>query len=365
MGGSGQVVIVGVVLQVQVVGGKGGVKRDLTGKVINGGVGLVGPERVILEARGEKTFIMDDLQMSTTLAPKVQGGLLESDPNDFISRMPDDVLVMILGCLPIKEVLVTSSLSKRWRFLWCDVTRLNFDSPQKFYRDQSKNINEVNAIIKSYHPLIVQDFRIYFGLRNRHRCVIHKWLQFAVDKKVEFLELDLMDGKDEDDKDYDFPSRLFKTSPHLSGRALKLKHLEIVGFDSIYSIELSDFDLESFTYKGLSIDLRLTNLPKLKKVGLCPRGERWPYNVFDQISSCALSLPALSLDLRYRPTKCLKLDSLPELPNLKNLRLVIGGSKCNFLLDLASILNACPKLETFTLQPFWTSPITNKRKAWR
>lgn len=45
-----------------------------------------------------------------------------------------------------------------------------------------------------------------------------------------------------------------------------------------------------------------------------------------------------------------KLDSLPVLPNVKKLRLRISGRKQNWLLDLASITNACPNLESFTFE---------------
>ncbi|PWA79396.1 F-box domain, FBD domain, Leucine-rich repeat domain, L domain-like protein [Artemisia annua] len=269
--------------------------------------------------------------------------------------------------------------------------QLNFDGTpfgnvgwRVFDAEGCKYIEQVNSKIKIYNRPILQDFRVHFRLKNHHKGDIDEWIQFAVNKKVEFLELNLTDKNqylNEDPNSYDFPLILSKINRRplngtiveilslrklvlkmhirVGGRALKLKHFEIVGNNSLYSIYLSDFDLVSFTYKGCIIDLRLTNLPTLKEVDL-----RTDYNVLDQISSCALSLQDLSLDFSYYyHMKGLELDSVPELPNLKKFRLVIGGSKCNFLLDLASILNACPKLESFTLEPFWTSSVTNKRKA--
>ncbi|KAG7534464.1 Leucine-rich repeat 2 [Arabidopsis thaliana x Arabidopsis arenosa] len=46
---------------------------------------------------------------------------------DRLSQLPDDFLLQILSWLPTKDVMVTSLLSKRWRFLWTLVPRLNYD----------------------------------------------------------------------------------------------------------------------------------------------------------------------------------------------------------------------------------------------
>nr|GEY26105.1 hypothetical protein [Tanacetum cinerariifolium] len=65
----------------------------------------------------------------------------------------------------------------------------------------------------------------------------------------------------------------------------------------------------------------------------------------------------------YINQKSLKLDSIPELPSVKKLRLKMGGCKYKCLVYLASILNACPNLVTLTLEQDWTSPTINMTKA--
>lgn len=52
-----------------------------------------------------------------------------------------------------------------------------------------------------------------------------------------------------------------------------------------------------------------------------------------------------------------KLDSVPELPNVKILRLTIGAFEMDSLLEFASIANACPHLETFTVEVLMLCPI--------
>ncbi|PWA61788.1 F-box domain, FBD domain, Leucine-rich repeat domain, L domain-like protein [Artemisia annua] len=349
-----------------------------------------------------------------------------SNSNDLISEMPDDALVMILSFLPIKEAVATSCLSSRWRFLWYNVTRLNFEGPKTYNllllnSEWSKCMNQVNSVIQSYKQSVVQDFRIHFDVTNHSKAVLDECLQFAVNKKVEFLELTLSRYSFEWYGSYHFPSILFDMQlyrkpssnaifveilslkklvlkmvnvteailqefltncPHLEtivihcssclkhvrvgGRALNLKHFEISSRHAVESIYLSNFDLVSFTYKGPAIDLRFTNLPKLNEVDMyegyvgCN-----PHNVFDQISFCSVSLQALAINIYddRNPKNIANLDSFPELPNIKKFRLVIGGRKCDCLLDLALILNACPNIQTFEIKPLWTSPIISRRKA--
>ncbi|KAJ8616678.1 hypothetical protein MRB53_036050 [Persea americana] len=46
--------------------------------------------------------------------------------NDIISLLPDPILTTILSLIPVSEAVRTSLLSKRWRYLWTCIPRLNF-----------------------------------------------------------------------------------------------------------------------------------------------------------------------------------------------------------------------------------------------
>ncbi|XP_071712173.1 uncharacterized protein [Rutidosis leptorrhynchoides] len=131
----------------------------------------------------------------TTTSPKdsVQSIGITSDdvvyftthPNgfrDFISQMSDDVLVIILSFLPIKEAAITSILSTRWRLLWRHLNQLNFDGNRTFNNEVSfrtvceKYITQVNSVIQSYNHPLIKDFRIRYCLRNQYVVVMMNFL---------------------------------------------------------------------------------------------------------------------------------------------------------------------------------------------
>ncbi|XP_071711726.1 F-box protein At4g09920-like isoform X3 [Rutidosis leptorrhynchoides] len=314
------------------------------------------------------------LNFTTAFDVTVDYNLLKGDrgrpnPNDFISQLPDEVLCIILSLLSLKDALVTHSLSTRWRFLWCCRNKLDFDGSQVFEKvannknmlvsERVKFITQVNNIILHHNYPIVQDFRVCFDLDRNNFQEIDIWIQFALNKKVEKLELNLMtasSAKDHDPaKNYNLrlplsdgnkllhfkrPSlndigiemlslkkldllyvnvseptlnEILKYSPHLEslylyhgclyshisvgGPGCNLKHITLIGFEDIESISLFDFDLESFTYSGQEIKLHFTGLPKLKHLDISQFSVGLEDNVFHQIAPCVSYLNVLFLDI--------------------------------------------------------------------
>ncbi|KAL7584433.1 hypothetical protein Lser_V15G44108 [Lactuca serriola] len=354
---------------------------------------------------------------------------------DFINQLPEEVLLLILSLLSLKDAVVTGSLSKRWKFLWCKLHKLEFDAGEtlndivtdrKLLRKvRSKFLDQVNDVIESYNQPVIQHFLIRFDLYAGNAEVIDNWLQFAADKKVEMLELNFMKHGIKIRNsffNYDFPFRLsdrnidhlfempssavavvelislkklvlksvnvsnaifeellvnspqlgmlcidhsaYLTHVEVGGEALNLKHLEITNCCEVESIYLYEFNLVSFTYNGQAIDLHLTNLPMLKELDIGQGLAGLKANVFGKISSCFSYIQALSFKIR-QPKKSLILASIPELPNVKNLRLTIGTHEDDSLLEVASLANSCPSLEAFLIKLIWISPIKRRRDVRR
>ncbi|OMO58650.1 hypothetical protein COLO4_34465 [Corchorus olitorius] len=136
----------------------------------------------------------------------------EYHAEDRISELPDEVLILILSFMPVKEATRTSVLSRRWEKLWTFSPCLELDGSRELFNirchfwctsynprrekevldsGRLRYINWVNRALESYHACAVDKFRIRFDLNERYRCDIDEWVRFAFEKKVKRFELDL------------------------------------------------------------------------------------------------------------------------------------------------------------------------------
>nr|KAJ0191954.1 hypothetical protein LSAT_V11C800394210 [Lactuca sativa] len=347
------------------------------------------------------------------------------DSNDFISQMPDDILISILSSLPLKEATSTSNLSTRWRYLWCQTDGLDFDAnekldkiatdPKSLITERPKYINLVNRVTRQHKAPTINLFRISFDLDKRSKGAIDKWVDFAISKRFQKLELDLLENGEtlrQPPKNYVFPikclnvpklvygketelkflkslflkcvnvseevfgkiltncSGLQQLSIHgsgdlvnvkISGPYLVLKHLEIVFCFGVKSIEIKNVKIESFSYLGPGITMKLNNLPMLQEISIGEGYSGFENNVFGQISCCISHLQILTLDI-YSPEENIKSLSFPELPKIKQLILKVGAWDDDSLLQFTSLVKACPNLRRFVMQLIWMSPARRRRK---
>ncbi|KAL3620479.1 hypothetical protein CASFOL_035391 [Castilleja foliolosa] len=110
---------------------------------------------------------------------------------DRLSALPDGILLHILSFLDfnLKEAVVTSVLSKRWQFLWCDLPTLNF-------RDLSWDVGKTREFVSFVHRTIIlrsgsylKKFEVDFLYDECYASDVNVWIRFAVKNNVKELSL--------------------------------------------------------------------------------------------------------------------------------------------------------------------------------
>lgn len=168
----------------------------------------------------------------------------ECHSEDSISQLPNDILVSILSCLTLKEAAVTSSLSRRWRYLWNCITGLDFDvsetldmiaaEPKLRGTERPKYINWVNRVIRQYKGPTIDEFRICFDLGKSSKSAIDRWIKFAISKRVQRIELDFL----EYGEILRQPSRCYTFSHKLLDKTKGLNPCTFLGFKFLKSLSL-------------------------------------------------------------------------------------------------------------------------------
>ena len=244
---------------------------------------------------------------------------------DWISQLPDEVLISILSLFTVKEACRTSILSHRWKHLWLFHTRiLDFDDPDTMRDlsskreianwDRDKFVTGVNHILNLHPALTIDQFRVCFDLNKRSKRDIGRWVDFAFSKGVQRFELDFTPAYYcQITRRYTFPHERFTCVKNsicinsltsltlkyvhvtgellehflsncpllervhvdssesivnlkICGSSLKLKYLHIINCFQVKSIKIFAPNLESFGYVGNIIELQIDYTPRLLDV---------------------------------------------------------------------------------------------------
>ncbi|GFP93265.1 F-box/FBD/LRR-repeat protein at5g53840 [Phtheirospermum japonicum] len=264
--------------------------------------------------------------------------------DDWLSRLPDAILIGILSSLPLKEAARTSILSSRWENLWKHTLRLDFDAHSaldKIVRhrkdtqirtvERRKYINWVNKVLRSHKGLALKQVRICFDLDNSSaQNAINHWLQFAFERRVERLELDLSEEGDfgRSRKVCAFPMKNCPLLEHLVvDYALKISNLNICGALALKHLEILDC---------LHIISLKVSAPKLTSLG-----------VTNPVALLLENVPKLVEKLIEEYCK------FPGLPNLKKLEIEYYGRGDESIIGLTSFIRAAPYLEEFVIKISW------------
>lgn len=339
------------------------------------------------------------------LGYKRRGLYLEEDV-DHISRLPDEILILILCQLSLKEAASTSILSKRWKFLWTYVKALNFiNSPEGCVVESCRYVKWVNGVLNSHRGSTIDELRVEFEVDCKYSSDIDSWIDFAIRKRSKVLAIDFSPwtgGSCHSSLLYTFPEKSFlqmiktpssgpfmksltylslnyvpvterliehflSTCPLLeqlhvadseillnlkvSGPSLRLKMLEVAYCSKLDTIEIFAPNLLSFIYLGLCQRIRILieHAPSLVEVSVGDYRLSVGANALRSISNCFSQLETLTLRMDLQK-EVAALPQFPELTRLKNLILRVFAVDNDSLLAWTFLIKGSPNLRRFTLQ---------------
>ncbi|KAG8371915.1 hypothetical protein BUALT_Bualt12G0012500 [Buddleja alternifolia] len=109
-----------------------------------------------------------------------------NNAEDRLSALPD-----VLSLLGTKDVVRTNVLSRRWRYLWTDLSEFNL-------RNYSKEIEKIrsfvdwvslNLVIRS--GIYLKKFKVNFDYKDCFASSVNLWVQFVIKYKVKDVSLHL------------------------------------------------------------------------------------------------------------------------------------------------------------------------------
>ncbi|KAM6570487.1 hypothetical protein CsatB_018472 [Cannabis sativa] len=174
--------------------------------------------------------------------------VFEEEKVDRISKLHDEILIHILSFLPTEDLLPTSLISKRWRFLWCSVPSLNFLQTKKIGHldGQEMFYNFVNNFLENrkrgmdnndHHDSVITSFKLYidqYDWDNAHASHhIDRWLGLVVENKVKEIHLVLWEEKYDRENGIMYYTSLPK--PLLNAKYLTILNLVRVDLDCSYT----------------------------------------------------------------------------------------------------------------------------------
>ncbi|XP_059667028.1 F-box/FBD/LRR-repeat protein At4g26340-like isoform X2 [Cornus florida] len=309
----------------------------------------------------------------------------------------------------MKEAGRTSLLSKRWRYMWTYIEGLNFDAShiinalelgeKELEVERRLYLNWVNQVLKSYNGTSLDEFRVLFDLDDEScKFDIDNWVNFAIEKRVKRLELDLSpcSGISVHSLSLGFTScnsltNLLLTNVNVTGQvleyfltncpfleqlsvsgsnslvnlkvpdlALKLKRLGIIYCFDVESIEISAMNLVSFEYFGPKISQPFKNVKE--PVELCIGGEYCDYLIYNffEISNYLSQLESLTLHATFYEIS-IRFPKFPVFNKLKQLELRVTPDYLESLVVFAPLIEACPFLCKFVLQLHWGDSTSKRR----
>ncbi|CAN1235084.1 F-box/LRR-repeat protein 13 [Linum perenne] len=220
---------------------------------------------------------------------------------DWISKLPDELIVKVVSLCSLKDAVRTSVLSRRWRNLWKSADlALDFDA-----------LEELIAVFDASEELIA----VRMWRNNEWESMLARKRKWVVGS---------------------------------SHSPLPLKYFELKFCSDLESLKIDHTPhLVRFTYVEtfLQEDLQVGDCPSLVDITLDVTTNR--DHLFRSLSGCASQLVTLSL---VTDRLCRPLNGMAEYTCLKWLGVRIPVSSSGSILGLIPFINACPRLHTLQLQ---------------
>ncbi|KAH6756224.1 hypothetical protein C2S53_004323 [Perilla frutescens var. hirtella] len=195
-----------------------------------------------------------------------------SDSHDRLSELPDSLILEILSLLPMKDVVKTTLLSKRWKDVWTTVTCLDFSNIPA-----DANLYKFHRFICGALALWKGDKILKFSLSlwryyNSFASDIYdSWLLLSVAKQVEDLNIDVQTYTSE----WDFQSMSIEYYvPQFLHSCSSIKKLSLVSCNLKIDKSVQWNQLKSLTIGGaeplsdVSLNHILSGAPHLEVLDL-------------------------------------------------------------------------------------------------
>lgn len=277
---------------------------------------------------------------------------------DWLSTLPDDILVNIISRLNLDEAARTSVLSSRWKYLWTFITSLDFDdsellksvSEDTIVEERASYINWVNKVLELHRGLSVNEFIISFDLDASHGSTITNWIHTAISKRVQKFELNLLPALcwPPPPGIYTFSQECYDNlkSPH--GLSC-IKNLRSIYFDTV---NVTGEILEFFIYNCPYLDElrvgRSDNLLRLKVVGSLTQLKCLDIDCCSNLEELEISCSSLLSFKYYGPKIKYNIKNVPRLDDV-----AIGGGTEGHGIGaervLGPIVSYFPQLKTLEL----------------
>lgn len=166
---------------------------------------------------------------------------------DRISDLPSNVIDHILACLPLKDAVRTSALSKKWKEKWHTVPHIIVDEHLFHERSQRKLEGIINYIL-TRHEGKIEKFSL--SIEKVKDCYNMKlWIWRLSEKSIKELSLIIRRGQHNE-----VPSHLFSCQQL---RTLNLCRFEVKhahsfkGFNNLISLQLNKVNIETAIFERL------------------------------------------------------------------------------------------------------------------